>query len=683
MSPADGFVESISSPGDSSKEGHLNFPFPVSNSLQSQDEPIREQLEYLITVRNLFAFLMLQPLVSTRKHPTIFSILLEVARHLAVLGFSNVDGSTYGEAVSTSLKYYIENLGLADVRDSREKALEAIVLGEQLRSVDLYTEGFSHVVGRYESSREMKSNVWDMISPNTHNRMELAFMDLRQRQNSVQLRLTDFEFPSMFAGIAASTSTAESKAVRFKAWRSSFATIRKFTLSYYKDLHGSWPPRAKDKRNNFVESGLNRLVLHSLYRDFCMLYDLLVDRESLTTRSMDANDAFPEGEQDIAITALRKVFSEFDHSSPPIQPPVPFDAPKVPTVLTVQPKNNDYPLKLRLQNETRKLQPFECILILTKSHNLDSNVKSPFVKAFCELECKEGRGRSAQDLVDQRFGYWLFMYAVLQSLPMLVIDAPGLRYTEGVEYFLCEPAKGGLPWMEDSPSARRAWYGVANGTGVVALPSDIVQHGVEGVYRRSHCWEMAEKWLAQGYGPLVEEERRDDHDGQSTVEDEQGTQSTQSDIQTLVGEPEVLRPRHRSPAPELSVVTEEAQFSTRRQGNATSLHPQSAHPNQRRSRTISPSQRHRRSVAFPLEQLPLPPGYNMSPKTGPMPSPPIGTGSLNGQQGSEDNTPVMLSPETAFSGSGTRAKNFDEILGEMGRGKEKEKEKGRMSFIGF
>jgi hypothetical protein len=61
-----------------------------------------------------------------------------------------------------------------------------------------------------------------------------------------------------------------------------------------------------------VDSGLNRRVLQGLYRDYCMLYNLLVDREFLTTRSMDLNDAFPEGGQDIAITALRKVFSEFD-----------------------------------------------------------------------------------------------------------------------------------------------------------------------------------------------------------------------------------------------------------------------------------------------------------------------------------------------------------------------------------
>jgi hypothetical protein len=688
MSSSDGSAESISSLGDSPREGLLVFPPFAGNSLQPQDEQIRELSEYLISARNLFAFLTVQPLVATRKHSTTFSILLEIAKHLAGLGFSNVDGSTYGESVSASLNYYTENFCLADVKNSREKALEAIVLGEQLRSVELYNEGFSHAVGRYESTQEMKSAVWDMISPNTRNRMELAYMDLCQRQKGVQLRLTDFELPSLFAGIAASASAVENKAARFKGWKSSFSIIRKFTLSYYKDLHGSWPPRAKDKRNNFVESGLNRLVLQGLYSDFCTLYNLLVDRDSLTTRSMDANDTLPEGEQDLTITALRKVLSEFDHSSPPIQPPVPFDVPKVPTILTVQPKNNEYPAKLRLQNETRKLQPFETTLLLTKSHNLDSDFKTPFLHAFGELEEKEARGKSAQDLVDQRFGYWLFVYVILQSLPMLVIDAPGLKHTDGVEYFLCEPPKGGLPWMEESPVNRRAWYGVANGSGVVALPSDVVQHGVEGVYRRSHCWEMAEQWLAQGYGPPMREEHKDDHDSQSILESEQSGQ-TNSDSQTLVSELE-SRPLPRpSAARELSVVTEEVQLSAGRQGYSTSLHPQSAHPSHhRRPRASSPSHNHRRSVAFPLEQLPLPPGYNMSPKIGAMPSPPIGAGFYHGHRGSEDNTPTtvtsstMVTPSTAASSATGGKKNFDDILSGIEQGK-KEKERGRIGFINF
>ena len=91
---------------------------------------------------------------------------------------------------------------------------------------------------------------------------------------------------------------------------------------------------------------------------------------------------------------------------------------------------------------------------------------------------------------------------VLQALPMLALDAPGLKWTQGVEYFLCEPPRGGVPWANGNAQVAgagsgRTWFSISESGGVVNLPSDIVEHGVEGIYRRSHCWVMAEHWTAQ------------------------------------------------------------------------------------------------------------------------------------------------------------------------------------------
>jgi len=90
----------------------------------------------------------------------------------------------------------------------------------------------------------------------------------------------------------------------------------------------------------------------------------------------------------------------------------------------------------------------------------------------------------------------MFLYAVLQSLPMLVVDAPAVKWTHGVEYFLCMPPRSGVPWAREDPQAHRTFYAVAGSGGVVSLPSDVIEFGVEGIYRRSHCWEMAERWTA-------------------------------------------------------------------------------------------------------------------------------------------------------------------------------------------
>lgn len=87
------------------------------------------------------------------------------------------------------------------------------------------------------------------------------------------------------------------------------------------------------------------------------------------------------------------------------------------------------------------------------------------------------------------------MYAVLQSLPLVVVDAPGVKWTKGVEYFLCEVPKGSAPWVQtDSHGVQKNWYGIAGSSGLVSLPADVVEHGVDGIYRRSHCWQVAQTW---------------------------------------------------------------------------------------------------------------------------------------------------------------------------------------------
>lgn len=48
--------------------------------------------------------------------------------------------------------------------------------------------------------------------------------------------------------------------------------------------------------------------------------------------------------------------------------------------------------------------------------------------------------------------------------------------------------------MKEDHSASRAWYNVASGGGIVSLPADQIDHSVEGVYRRSHCWNVATEW---------------------------------------------------------------------------------------------------------------------------------------------------------------------------------------------
>ncbi|KAM7209038.1 hypothetical protein V8F20_000647 [Naviculisporaceae sp. PSN 640] len=466
--------------------GHLYLPFTDPS------------LELLITARNLFAFLTKQPLVGTKKQPTIFAVLLAVAEMLENFGFTSMDGSSFGEETEAAFDVIMEQFALADVRHSREKTIEALILGEHMRSWRLYNEAFAHAVGKYEDIVDLKSPLFTEISASTRNRLDRAHLDLENRISNLSLRLETFDFPSLFAGIASSTSTEEYKNVKFKEWRNSFNKMRGFVLGYYKTLFGSWPPKARSKKNQFSVSGLNRQCLKILYSDCCALYDLLVDRESITPRVID--QLFSEEAQksvDPMISALRQMLSEFDRSSPPMLPPIPYDIPKLPTMTSIYENYNDLSAKKQIKFD-KGLQPNELQLLLIKSRNIDTEtISMSFLDSYKEFELKEAKSVAPHDIVDQRIGHWLFLYAVIQSLPMLVVDAPDLKYTEGVEYFLCEPPQGNAPWMvEDAGEVRKMWYQTA-GQGIVQLSADVIMFSAEGIYMRSHCWLAAKEWESQ------------------------------------------------------------------------------------------------------------------------------------------------------------------------------------------
>lgn len=482
---------------DDHTERHLYMPIALNSdkAVTPQEQPLSmTDTDTLVTYRNFFAFLIGQSLVATERHSDIFDIFLRIADILQHYAFSNVDGSSFGEVASSSFDCYVEELNLGDVRHSREKTIEAIVLGEKMRSMSLYTEGFVHAAGKFDSVRELQSPKFEMISPKTSTRIARAAMDLDNREAGINLKLKDFEFPAIFSGIMNSAMAEEGKTMNFKKWRTAFNTTRSFIVDYYKTKYGSWLPKAKSKKNNLTTSGLNRLVLLDIYRDMSSLYDLLVDRTNLTIRTADGFLAEDEGTdyESVVRRALRKVLSEYDRSTPPVQPPVPFDLPMYPTSKGAKTGDAKKDAKAR----AKKMHKDEIQRVLKQSHNIDAEQQTPFLEAFRHFEFKQASGATMDDLWDLRSGQWLLLYAVIQSLPMLVVDAPGIRFTEGVEYFLCEVPRSGVPWGREDTARTRTWFGVGGGAQVVSLPTDIVEHGVEGVFRRSHCWKRAQQWAA-------------------------------------------------------------------------------------------------------------------------------------------------------------------------------------------
>ena len=487
------------------KDLNLYLPMQLqSEAANGQQQLTADDVETLVAIRNLFAFLAGQPLVVTSKQQSsLFKIFLRISDLMQDYGFTNLDGSTLGEAVVGNFARYVENFNFADVRSSREKTMEAIILGERMKSWDLYNEGFVHGVGKYEGIWKMKSPKFHLISEVTQKRMERAHLDLSLRLQSVRDRLDDFDFPSLFAGFANSSTSAESKFIRFKDWKSSYLSIRRHVIGMYKHRYGDWPPKARSKKNEFEESGLNRLLLQEVYQDFSDIYDMIVDRTSLTTRPMEApsQDDQQEPQEPIA-RSLRRILDEYDHSNTPVQPPVPFDIPRIPSLSSTRRGFDTLDAKKQKRESTKKLRDDEINNALMQSYNRDSVKATPFLEDFIAYERRAFHGKSIEEISDMRCGQWVFIYAVLQSLPLLVVDAPGVKWTKGVEYLLCEVPRGSAPWIQERQSLKQSWYGIAGSSGLVSLPADVVEHGVDGIYHRSHCWTVAGKWA--GYSEVAD-----------------------------------------------------------------------------------------------------------------------------------------------------------------------------------
>lgn len=508
-----------------------------------------DSLQHFVDSRNLFAFLSYTFLISTLHRESPFQIMEKVFKLLQGPTSPQLhpeDHSPMDVNVSRRIStaeghflYFVDELKIDDIRNDDDAIIEALIMGERWKCQRLYREGFVHACGRWDDIKDHSGCAY--VSQVTKSRLDRASIDLHQiRLQNVATRLPNFDFPSVWVG--------DGRYPEFKPWKAGFEAMRKFTLCYYKNVYGSWPPKAgkHGKGGGFTETGgLNRMVLKRLYDDFCAVYDLLVDREWIHGDRIrfEANYS-SEGEEGIeqrskeehARTTMRKIMSDFDQSYMPVQPGIPFDQPRLPYIPPTPPSTAEGLKKKKKKSSKprsqKKLKSDELTAVLKNSHNSDAlnpNDPNEFVAAYEKLEHDFGSGRNLDDIIEARRGRWVFMYCVLQSLPMTVVDAVGCQYSDGVEYFLCENVKGSLPW-ERSQSVKASrlsgiWgvtgqspYGNlgAAGASTSNLASD---DEVDYTYRRSHCWDIAEDWRMVRGTAIPEEEDNFDLDGKSGGEE--------------------------------------------------------------------------------------------------------------------------------------------------------------------
>jgi len=504
-----------SPPKDSKGRKHKH-----SNSLAD------ETVQRLIDARNLFAFLGCGFLVGTADREMPFHILQNIFEMIqgqsspTLRHEGQLDTNGFGKAAiaESSFQHYVTTLKLDDLRNDDDAIVEALILAETWKCSVLYHEGFVHACGRWEEIKDHPG--FTRVSERTKKRLDRASIDMHNvRIASVSGRLSNFDYPSIFTG--------DGKYPEYKPWRLAFDAMRKHTLSYYKHVYGSWPPRAgkRGKGGGYSETGgLNRAVLQRVYNDFSALYDLVVDREWIhgerihfeTLYNSDGDDVEAKEKEGSARTTMRKIQQTYDQSGMPVQPSVPFDLPRLPYIpATPPPTANSKPAKKSKSKSSKKLKGDGLGSVLRSSYNEDSFHRQPpneFAEMFKQLEREFGNGKTVEDLIDARRGRWLFIYCVCQSLPLVVVDAPGVRYSNGVEYFLCKNLKGPLPWQkaDNRRLSRLSGIWVPGPGGLLSVAGggqnsvDAGDDEIEYVYRKSHCWTVAEQWRMVS-GPAVED----------------------------------------------------------------------------------------------------------------------------------------------------------------------------------
>lgn len=85
---------------------------------------------------------------------------------------------------------------------------------------------------------------------------------------------------------------------------------------------------------------------------------------------------------------------------------------------------------------------------------------------------------------------------------MLVVDVFGLKFIDGIEYFLCEFLMGNYLWDEDKYVCK-VWYNVVGGSGFVEFFIDIIFFSVEVIYNCSYCWFVVKVWEGEEDGDVL------------------------------------------------------------------------------------------------------------------------------------------------------------------------------------
>jgi hypothetical protein len=472
----------------------LYFPAPARLDRKLQNR-------YHLTTRNFFAVLCNQSLVGATLGQALLDLTERIDKYLSpptpVFATDLTDDSPYGSLLGTIVPQqegpkphpntvpmilkYLQGREFDDVRNCPDAAAGMVVWAEsaikrnvsamdEQRIESIWREGFVHCTGQL-SGLQLQPE-WREISLITKALIDRASLEVQVRVSNADTRLSGFNFNDAWPAMTSSTPA-----------RTAYDRFQKFLVKHYSSRFGSWPP---------ADGRLTRTLYLHLQRDFTTLYAYLVDRDvnwsppatqpaPISRSIIKPNN--PLWNADGENLPLTQILTSFDLREN--HPPIPY-----PMCLSPNPKlgnavssPNAPPQKQRFftaatVRRTTDPAAAAAALALSECTNLEALASSPLPNPLLEAfqQHEKATPDSHHPLLpprEARKGRWVMIYAVLQTLASVAVDAPGIRWTEGVEYWLNPRLRGAPPWK-------------AAGEG------EVDERG----HWRSYCWAVGKQWDA-------------------------------------------------------------------------------------------------------------------------------------------------------------------------------------------
>ncbi|EMD65609.1 hypothetical protein COCSADRAFT_307714 [Bipolaris sorokiniana ND90Pr] len=442
------YLDCSSSPPSFRQTKKCNATHEIWFTAPSKVKTPQVQRLHFVAIRNFLAMLHGKPIVGSDVYEMLCTLQPEI-QVMYDLDSNARSGITARERSVQMITNYLGQHGLDDLRNNIQHALGLLAWAEQdtVRWRQGYLESFVHLSGVMTPELEDRSD-FKRLSVVTRRNLGIAGKTLRLRIMEAEDKLSSFDFSDLWEDIPKATNSPVYQ---------SYQNFRQFLISHFTGIYGNWPP-SSDK------TWLSRKVVHGLQEDFGSLYEYFVDRdvfwnprEERATRKWEMahrkNDNFSADLQELGMTDMlvrydaKNGYAHIPHPYPLLPREVPKD------VKEKEKKGFFASLKKDKAKDTTKdakanLQLSIIFSDATNIEKLEANFHGSTLIDKCEqfeltTNLKQMSPREA------RLGRWVLLYGILQVLSTLSVDVQGLKYTDGVRYFLNTDLKRLPEWVSN------------------------------------------------------------------------------------------------------------------------------------------------------------------------------------------------------------------------------------------